>query len=165
MFLQKALALAEGITWVPRSLYIYNVRGDSASHADSSVAAYHNWLTALKRRMVLARSFLANNEQAARLVAWDAWQGSNNLRIRNKWSSNELFDAWVCAKNFFETVANEIALLPWDVRATVRREAQSIKAFKHRPHWLASWLRKRSFAALAQIDSSTSGAGTSYKIE
>lgn len=165
VFLQKALALAEGITWVPRSLYIYNVRGDSASHADSSVAAYHNWLTALKRRTVLARSFLADNELAARLVAWDAWQGSNNLLIRSKWSSHELYDAWVCTKHFFESVACEIAKLPWDVRAAVRWEMLSIKAFKQRPQWLARWLRKRSFTVLAQIDSSTSSAGESYKVE
>ena len=165
VFVQRALEIAKRMAWTPTPLYIHRVREGSATRGALPVEDYRNWLEAMKRRTILARSLLEGNARATRLAAWDAWQGTNNPNARPRWTPTELRQAWMATRHFFESLAPEQALLPWDVRTVIWLEMRSLTAFLRRPRWLHIWLSGRAFADLLRLEKATKLSGKPLVVE
>lgn len=151
VFLQRALARTRRIAWVPRPLYVYRVRGESASRRALSADSFKNWLSALETRLILARQQSGMPRAARVILVWDTWLALNDPRPRKGWTEEEGHTAWAALRRFAAVVEEDFRMLPADFRWVWRRETASLRAFLDRSHWLNAWLWRRARRFLATL--------------
>lgn len=151
VFLQRAVAVAGRMAWVPRALYLYRVRSDSASRRPLSPDGYRNWLKALGRRMELSRPSTKGNVLAQRFLALDTWFAVNDIRVRRNWPAADWDECWRATRAFSAGLGDGwLDVLPAELRATWKWEMRSARAFYKRPRWLNGWLWRRARRTLAK---------------
>lgn len=151
VFLQEALGRVHRMAWIPCPLYIYRVRGGSASRKLMSADSFVNWLGALERRLILARSCPQMPELARLVLVWDTWFAVNDPRPRKTWPAEERCRVWRALRHFADLVAGDFCSLPPDIRAVWRRETISEHAFFNRPCWLNAWLWRRAKKSMERL--------------